>query len=94
MQSKDVYITVGLDRKGYIVEVSVNGKPLKPRDTPPGLITAGAHTPGCEEIINRLVHELLTCRKKGDKPGPTPTPGTTDPCCIRDPQTGRVWCWC
>jgi hypothetical protein len=92
MQSSDVYVTVGLDRKGQIVEVSVNGKPLKPRETPPGLLRKGGSAPGCEEVINMLVHELLTCRKKGDKP--RPTPGTTDPCCIRDPQTGRVWCWC
>lgn len=98
MQSRDVYVTIGLDRKGHIVEVQVNGKLLEPRETPPGAIRKGANTPGCEEVIETLMHELLTCRKKGSKPAPSPapapTPGTTDPCCIRDPQTGRVWCWC
>lgn len=93
MQSGDVYVTIGLDKKGHIVEVQVNGKALEPRETPPGPMRRGEKAPGCEEVIETLLHELLTCRKKS-QPTPIPTPGTTDPCCIRDPQTGRVWCWC
>lgn len=98
MQS-DVYVTIGLDKKGNVVEVRVNGRAIEPRKGPEGQLREGAGAPGCEEIVKRLVHELLTCRKKREPapsptPTPSPTPDTTDPCCYRDPQTGRVWCWC
>lgn len=107
--STDVYITVGLDKKGNVVEVRVKGEPIKPKETSQGLLRQGASAPGCEEVVKRLVHELLVCRKKGDKPRtgtgtgygagsgtgsePGPVPGS-DPCCYRDPATGRLWCWC
>ena len=104
MQSSDVYITVGLDRQGNVQEVRVNGKMVEPKISRPGLVEQGETAPGCEEIVKRLVHELLICRKKGSKgdsapgTGPAstpPEPGTgSDPCCYRDPATGRIWCWC
>jgi hypothetical protein len=94
MQNGDVYITIGLDKSGGIVEVIVNGESLRARETPPGPLKRGGRAPGCEEVIDTLVHELLTCRKKGKDPIPPPTSDPTDPCCIRDPRTGRVWCWC
>ena len=103
MASSDVYITVGLDKHGNVQEVRVNGRPIEPKESRPGLLGPGGGAPGCEEIVTRLVHELLTCRQKGSKPGtppgtgtspsPSPAPGT-DPCCYRDPATGRIWCWC
>ena len=101
MQSSDVYITVGLDKQGNVQEVRVNGEPIRPKEGPRGLLQDGESAPGCEEIVKRLVHELLTCRKKGSKPdtgtgtGPAPDPGWgRNPCCYRDPVTGRIWCWC
>jgi hypothetical protein len=82
--SNDVYITVGLDRQGNVVEVLINGQPANERSYGGGASTSG----GDEETVKPLRHELVTRRKKGDT-----NPGT-DPCCYRDPATGRIWCWC
>jgi hypothetical protein len=94
MESSNVYVTIGLDKKGNVVEVRVDGRPIEPRQGPEGPLREGAGAPGCEEVVKRLVHELLTCRKKGSGSKPPPPPPVEDPCCYRDPQTGRVWCWC
>jgi hypothetical protein len=90
MQSSNVYVTIGLDKSGSIVEVQVNGRRIEPREGKPGPTRDGDEAPGCEQIVKRLTHELLTCKKRG----PSPTPPPTDPCCYRDPITGRIWCWC
>jgi hypothetical protein len=92
MAATGVYVTVGLDKSGSIVEVRVNGRTIEPKEGKAGPTREGDEAPGCEEIAKRLVHELLVCRKK--KPGQPPPPPVTDPCCIRDPMTGRIWCWC
>jgi hypothetical protein len=96
----NVYVTIGLDKKGNVVEVRVDGRPIEPRQGPDGLLRDGGSAPGCEEVVQRLVHELLTCRKKG-QPGSGTGTGSgggsgsgTDPCCYRDPNSGRIWCWC
>ena len=88
------YITIGLDKKGNVQEVRVNGEVIRPREGNAGLIHEGGSTPGCEEVVGRLVHELLTCKKRGDKPPTDSGGGGSDPCCYRDPITGRMWCWC
>jgi hypothetical protein len=92
MAASGVYVTVGLDKSGSIVEVIVNGEPIKYRESRQGPSKEGDSAPGCEQIVKMLVHELLTCRKK--TPPGQPPPPVTDPCCIRDPATGRIWCWC
>ena len=103
MQRSDVYVTVGLDKKGNVVEVQVNGRTIESRRGTIGPIGQGGTVPGCEKVLEVLVHELLTCAGKGpgkppeggateDAP-PYPPPGS-DPCCYRDPRTGQVWCWC
>ena len=94
MQSDDVYITIGLDKKGNVREVRVNGKEISPRESHGGPLREGETAPGCEEVVKRLAHELLTCRKKGEKPPTDPGGGGSDPCCYRDPASGRIWCWC
>ena len=103
MQSGNVYITIGLDKQGNVQEVRVTGEVIRPYESKPGLVPEGGSTPGCEQVVQKLVHELLTCKKKGDKPttppgGDNPPGGGggagSDPCCYRDPGTGRVWCWC
>ena len=94
MQSGNVYITIGLDKKGNVQEVRVNGNVIEARDSRIGPLHEGGNAGGCEEVVNRLVHELLTCRKKGDKPPTDPGGGGSDPCCYRDPASGRIWCWC
>jgi len=116
MENSEVYVTVGLDKKGNVVEVRLRGKdPIKPRGGKPGLLRDGAVAPGCEKVARYLVHELLVCQKKGH-PGGTGEEGSgsdtdydpgsdsdsgnggsgsgSDPCCYRDPFTGRIWCWC
>jgi hypothetical protein len=106
MQASDVYVTVGLDRQGNVVEVTVAGRRIEPREGARGLLKPGDRTADCEEILQVLLQELLVCRKKGEKqagqteqppasqvPPSEPPPGS-DPCCYRDPRTGRVWCWC
>ena len=96
MQS-NVYVTIGLDKKGDVVEVRVNGGVIEPKEGKRGVLERGAGAPGCEEVVKSLVHELLTCGKKGTHPGTPPPPPNepgSDPCCYRDPGTGRIWCWC
>lgn len=94
MATSNVYITIGLDKKGNVQEVRVDGKVIEPKETPKGRLNEGGEAPGCEKILKRLEHELLVCRKR-DRTPPTPgTPPVEDPCCYRDPQTGRLWCWC
>ena len=68
MQSDNVYITIGLDKKGNVQEVRVDGKKIEPRESHGGELREGGNAPGCEEVAKKLVHELLTCKKKGDKP--------------------------
>ena len=107
MQASDVYVTVGLDKKGSVVDVTVGGKRIEPREGPRGHLKPGDRSAGCEEILQVLLHELLVCRKKrteqtgqtetGTEPQQPPseeTPPGSDPCCYRDPRTGKVWCWC
>jgi hypothetical protein len=91
MQASGVYITVGLDKSGAVVEVHVDGRKIEPKESKPGPLDRN-EAPGCEEIAKTLAHELLFCRKK--KPQQPPSPPPTDPCCYRDPVTGRIWCWC
>ncbi len=86
-----VYITVGLDKSGNVVEVHAGGRRIDPQESKTGPTREGEEVPGCEQIVKRLEHELLMCRKKKTPPE---TPPVTDPCCYRDPATGRVWCWC
>lgn len=88
MQS-NVYVTIGLDKSGAVVEVQVNGRTIEARQGKAGPTREGDEAPGCEQIVKTLQHELLLCRKKGGDPKPP-----TDPCCYRDPITGRIWCWC
>jgi hypothetical protein len=84
----DVYVTIGLDKTGNIVEVKANDRLIEPRKSTQGMIAVGGSCPGCEEVIERQVHELLTCRSRS-------AGGLAAiPCCIRDPITGRIWCWC
>jgi hypothetical protein len=90
----EVYVTVGLDKQGNVVEVRAAGQIIEPKEGARGLLQPGGNAPGCEEIVKILVHELLTCGKKGSHPGTPPPPPGSDPCCYRDPQTGRLWCWC
>ena len=60
-------------RRGNVVEVRrVDGQPVEPRQSPAGLIPESAGVPGCEKVVKRLVHELLTCRKKGSGSEPPP----------------------
>jgi hypothetical protein len=94
MADSKVYVTIGLDKSGSVVEVRVNGEAIRYRESKPGLTHEGDGLPGCEQIVKLLVHELLTCRKKTPPTPPGPTPPPTDPCCYRDPATGRIWCWC
>lgn len=104
MENSEVYVTIGLDKKGNVVEVRLNGKdPIKPREGKAGLLRDGAVAPGCERVARYLVHELLACQKKGRTGGTGEESGSdtydepgsgTDPCCYRDPFTGRIWCWC
>jgi hypothetical protein len=83
----DVYVTIGLDKTGNIVEVQANGRVIEPRKSTEGMMVVGGSGPHGEEVIKRQVHELLTYRSgSGDV--------ATVPCCIRDPITGRIWCWC
>ena len=89
----NVYVTIGLDKSGSVVEVHVDGRTIEPKKSAPGPGRVGDGAGDCEQIVKTLVHELLTCGKKNPKPGPT-TPPPTDPCCYRDPITGRIWCWC
>jgi hypothetical protein len=105
MVSTEVYVTIGLDKQGNVVEVRLKGgDPIRYRESPRGLLREGGSAPGCEEVLKTLVHELLTCKKKEGKGG-TGTGGSgtgtgsgtgsgSDPCCYRDPATGRIWCWC
>jgi hypothetical protein len=94
----DVYVSVGLDRKGNVVEVRVRGEAVRERQGATGQTRVGDSVPGCEHIVQTLIHELLSCRKKGapeQTGGGTPPPSEVeDPCCYRDPATGKVWCWC
>ena len=96
----NVYITISLDKKGNVVEVRVDGQPIEPRQGPAGLLHEGAGAPGCEKVVERLVHELLTCQKRGKPESDTGTVSGggsgkgSDPCCYRDPNSGRIWCWC
>ena len=94
MQSDNVYITIGLDKKGNVQEVRVNGTKIDPREGHVGPLPEGGNAPGCEEVVKKLVHELLTCKKKADKPPTGPGGGGSDPCCYRDPASGRILCWC
>jgi hypothetical protein len=94
MQNGNVYITIGLDQKGNVQEVRVKGEVIRPYEGNAGLMPEGAGAPGCEQVVKRLVHELLICKKKGDKPPTDPGGGGSNPCCYRDPNTGRMWCWC
>lgn len=88
----DVYVTIGLDKAGNVVEVRLRGgDPIQPKESKAGPMREGGEAPGCEQIVKTLQHELLLCRKKKTPPD---TPPVTDPCCYRDPATGRVWCWC
>jgi hypothetical protein len=91
MAASNVYVTIGLDRAGSVVEVRVNGEIIEPKESPGGPSRVGEGAPGCEQIVKRLEHELLMCRKKKTPPD---TPPPIDPCCYRDPATGRIWCWC
>lgn len=101
MQPSDVYVTVGLDKKGNVVEVRVDGRTIEPRQGVAGPLERHGTAPGCERVLAVLVHELLTCGKKesGKPPessgtGDAPYGPGSDPCCYRDPRTGKVWCWC
>jgi len=127
MHGSEVYITIGLDKNGDVVEVRLKGgDAIRPKDSPSGPLEKGREAPGCEKVLKILVHELLTCgTKKADDPGIATvtgsgsgmksnggsdsgggtessggsdsgggTGGGTDPCCYRDPATGRIWCWC
>jgi hypothetical protein len=75
MQSSEVYVTIGFDKQGTIVEVKVDGRVIEERKSTEGM-----------ELIDRKMHELLTYRS-----------GAADAVaavrCIRDPITGRIWCW-
>jgi hypothetical protein len=85
MQTRDVYVTIGLDKLGNIVEVKANGRVIEPRKSTEE-ISVGDVGPGGEEVIDRQVHELLTYQSgAGDALSSTR--------CIRDPITGRIWCW-
>jgi hypothetical protein len=97
MQTSDVYVTIGLDQQGNIVEVRANGRVIEPTRGPEGMISEGESTPGGEEVVKRVVHEVLTCRKEvsGSSGAARSSAGAgLYPCCIRDPITGRIWCWC
>ena len=48
----NVYVTIGLDKKGNVVEVRVDGRPIEPRQGPEGLLLEGAGAPGCEEVVH------------------------------------------
>lgn len=89
MEDSRVYVTIGLDKSGSVVEVQVNGRRIEPKESKAGRTREGEGAPGCEQIVKRLEHELLICGKKTP-----PAPPPTDPCCYRDPVTGRIWCWC
>ena len=111
MEAGEVYVTIGLDKHGDIVEVRLKGgDAIRPKDSPRGPLQKGLGAPGCEEVVKMLVHELLACRKKtsegsgagqgggsgsgGSGSGGSGSGSGTDPCCYRDPATGRIWCWC
>ena len=106
MQASDVYVTVGLDRQGNVVEVTVGDRRIEPQQGARGLLKPGDRTAGCEEILHVLLQELLICRKKREEQSkqpeqttepqepPSEAPVGSDPCCYRDPRTGKVWCWC
>jgi len=75
MQTRDVYVTIGLDKLGNIVEVKADGRVIEERESTEGM-----------ELIDRKMHEWLTYRSGAADAVAALT-------CIRDPITGRIWCW-
>ena len=69
MASSDVYITVGLDKHGNVQEVRVNGRPIEPKESRPGLLGPGGGAPGCEEIVTRLGTRAADVSTEGEQAG-------------------------
>jgi hypothetical protein len=98
-------ITITIDSKGRIRQVRSGRKLLRAKTSPPGANVASrvgrGDTVGLLELLKGK-HDADAKRGKGrgkdkdkdkDKDD-TGNGGGTDPCCIRDPRTGRVYCWC
>ena len=49
MESSNVYVTIGLDKEGKVVEVRVDGRPVEPKQGPPGLPRRAQAYPGAKK---------------------------------------------
>jgi hypothetical protein len=87
MSGTGSYINITLDEHGGIVEVRRGDRVINPETTSSGACNPGSHVPGCGHVEEVKVHELLVGKK------PEGARGGSDPNCVRDPGTGRVWCW-
>jgi hypothetical protein len=92
----EVYVTIGLDKHGDVVDVRLKGgAALAPVNGQRRRLETGSGAPEGEKVL------LLTSRtKNADHSGirtETAADGETGlaagRCCVVDPATGRIWCW-
>jgi uncharacterized membrane protein YgcG len=82
------YVTIELDKHGKIVGVAHNGKSLQPE---------ADEDRAKHKVVVTLRHDKTRGGHTGSGSGSSSgggSQGGTDPCCIMDAATGRVWCWC
>jgi hypothetical protein len=104
MEKEQTYVTIDLDRYGQIVSVRRDGREVEVRD---GEGDAMELVNG-KRVIMTLhgatdrgsAHTTAPSSPSQNVPSTQPDPerppedAGSDPCCIRDAQTGRLWCWC
>jgi len=89
------YITIELDEKGRIASVMREGKHIHPETGEKRHKGKHVINIGIEQTHGGTSTTPSTPRPSGGESGSsTPPSEGTDPCCIRDVGTGKVWCWC
>jgi hypothetical protein len=89
------YVTIELDEKGRIASVIRQGKHIHPETNEKPHKGKRVINIGVEQTHGGTPTTPSTPPSSGGTPGSsTPPPEGTDPCCIRDLGTGKVWCWC
>jgi hypothetical protein len=92
----EVYVTIGLDRHGCVVDVRLKGgEPLAPVKGQRRRLETGSGAPEGETVL------LLTSRTKNADHSGISAETAADAvtglavgrCCVVDPATGRIWCW-
>jgi hypothetical protein len=94
----DAFVTISINKKGEIQRVKRGRVAVRNKKGAAGKKALGRGA----RVVKRVALELLvhghgpvTKRKgSGGGGGKGKGKGGTDPCCFRDPNTGRVWCWC